>query len=122
MVEDLALPVEIVTVPTVRERDGLAMSSRNSNLSREERKAARVLSRALTVALEMAAEGERDAAAMRDAMRECIAEEPLAKTDYVNVADAETLAELDTVCGPALASLAVRIGRTRLIDNVTLLG
>ena len=122
MASDLGLPVEIVTVPTARERDGLAMSSRNGNLSREERKAARVLSRALTVALEMAAEGERDAAAMRDAMRECIAGEPLANIDYVSIADAESLVELDTVSGPALSSLAVRFGQTRLIDNVTLLG
>ena len=122
MAADLGLPVEVVTVPTVRERDGLAMSSRNGNLSREERKAARVLSSALTVALEMAAEGERDAAAMRDAMRECIAEEPLANIDYVSIADAESLVELDTVSGPALSSLAVRFGQTRLIDNVTLLG
>ena len=79
MAADLGLPVEVVTVPTVRERDGLAMSSRNGNLSREERKAARVLSRALTVALEMAADGELDAAAIRDAMRECIAGEALAR-------------------------------------------
>ena len=122
MASDLGLPVEIVTVPTVRERDGLAMSSRNGNLSREERKAARVLSSALTVALEMVAEGERDAAAIRDAMRECIAEEPLANIDYVSIADAESLVELDTVSGPALSSLAVRFGQTRLIDNVTLLG
>ena len=115
--------MEVVTVPTVRERDGLAMSSRNSNLSREERKAAPVLSRALTVALEMAAEGERDAAAMRDAMRECIAGEPLANIDYVSIADAESLVELDTLerCLRS-SSLAVRFGQTRLIDNVTLLG
>ena len=122
MTADLGLPVEIVTVPTVRERDGLAMSSRNGNLSREERKAARVLSRALTVALEMAAEGELDAAAIRDAMRECIAGEALANVDYVSIADAESLVELDTLEGAALASLAVRFGQTRLIDNVTLLG
>ena len=122
MAADLGLPVEVVTVTTVRERDGVAMSSRNGNLSREERKAARVLSRALTVALEMAAEGERDAAAIRDAMRECIAGEALANVDYVSIADAESLVELDTLEGAALASLAVRFGQTRLIDNVTLLG
>ena len=122
MTEDLALPVEIVTVTTVRERDGLALSSRNGNLSREERVAAGVLYRALCRAQELSAEGQRDAVALRDAMRECIAGEPLAEADYVSVADAETLAELDTLEGAALASLAVRFGQTRLIDNVTLLG
>ena len=121
MVADLDLPVEVVTVPTVRERDGLAMSSRNGNLDRDERLAARVLYRALCRASDLAAEGERNADALRSALRDCLAEEPLAAVDYVSIAHPETLAELDILDGPALASLAVRIGHTRLIDNVTLL-
>lgn len=121
MVADLALPVEIVTVPTVRERDGLAMSSRNSNLDRDERAAARVLYRALCRARDLAAEGVRSVAVLRAAVRDCLADEPLAAVDYVSIAHPETLAELDALDGPALASLAVRIGDTRLIDNVTLL-
>ena len=122
MAADLALPVEIVAVPTVRERDGLAMSSRNGALDADERRAARVLSRALTRAHDLAADGVRDAHALRAAVRACLAEEPLAEVEYVSVAHPETLAELDALDGPALASLAVRIGRTRLIDNVTVLG
>ena len=122
MIADLALPVEAVTVPTVRERDGLAMSSRNGNLSADERRAARVLYRALCRAQELAADGVHDAGALRAAVHADLAEEPLAEVDYVSIAHPETLAELDTLDGPALASLAVRIGQTRLIDNVTLPG
>ena len=122
MADDLALPGEIVTVPTVRERDGLAMSSRNGNLSADERRAARVLYRALCRAQELAADGVHDAEALRAAVHADLAEEPLAEVDYVSIAHPETLAELDTLDGPALASLAVRIGDTRLIDNVTLPG
>jgi pantoate--beta-alanine ligase len=120
MVRDLHFDVEIVGIPTVREPDGLAMSSRNAYLSPAERAAALGLSRALRRAEELFTAGERDAERLRQAMRELIAQEPLAQVDYVSVADAETLRELERVEGPALASLAVRIGRTRLIDNVTL--
>lgn len=122
MAADLALPIEIVAVPTVRERDGLAMSSRNGNLSREERVAARVLYQALSHAQELAAEGERDGGVLRAAIRECIDMEPLAAIDYVSIADPEDLAEVGTLDGPALALVGVRIGQTRLIDNVTLAG
>ena len=121
MAADLALPVEIVSVPTVRERDGLAMSSRNGNLSTEERIASRVLYRALSRANDLAAGGERNAHTLRAAINACLAGESLAHVDYVSIAHPETLAELDTLTGPALASLAVRIGGTRLIDNLTLL-
>ena len=114
------LPVEIVDLPTVREADGLAMSSRNAYLSSEERAAALVLSNALGRVAELFAAGERGGERLREAMRELIAREPLAQVDYVSVADAETLQELDTVEAPALASLALRIGATRLIDNTTL--
>ncbi|MDE2899772.1 MAG: pantoate--beta-alanine ligase [Chloroflexota bacterium] len=121
MAADLALPVDIVAVPTVRERDGLAMSSRNGNLGNDERRAARVLHRALTRASDLAADGVHDADAHRHAVHATLAEEPLAQVDYVSIAHPETLEELHTLDGPALASLAVRIGQTRLIDNVTLL-
>ena len=121
MVRDLHLDVEIVARPTVREPDGLAMSSRNVYLSPQEREAALVLSKALRQAEERFAGGERDGERLRTAMRELIGQEPLAQLDYVSVADVETLQELELVEGAALASLAVRIGRTRLIDNVTLL-
>ena len=120
MVRDLHLDVEIVARPTVREPDGLAMSSRNVYLSPQEREAALVLSKALRQAEELFAGGERDGERLRTAMRELIAQEPLAQLDYVSVADVETLQELELVEGAALASLAVRIGRTRLIDNVIL--
>ena len=120
LTRDLDLPVEVVGLPTVREPDGLAMSSRNVYLSPKERRAALVLYRSLEAAQEMWRRGVRDAARIRDRMNEVLAAEPLARIDYVSVADADTLEELDTVDRPALVSLAVRIGETRLIDNVTL--
>ncbi|MBI4235843.1 MAG: pantoate--beta-alanine ligase [Chloroflexi bacterium] len=120
MVRDLDFPVEIVVVPTVREPDGLAMSSRNVYLSPADRAAAPVLYRALRRAEELYQGGERDAEALRRAVRQVLASEPLAHVDYVSVADADTLEELNRVQGCAMASLAVRIGRTRLIDNAIL--
>ena len=120
LVRELHFDVEIVAMPTVRERDGLAMSSRNAYLSPAERQAALVLSRALRRAEERFASGERDGERLRGAMRELIAQEPLARVDYVSVADPESLRELERIEGAALASLAVRIGATRLIDNVPL--
>jgi pantoate--beta-alanine ligase len=120
MARDLRFDVEVVGLPIVREPDGLAMSSRNAYLSPAEREAALVLSRALRHADAMFAAGDRDADRLREAMRSLIAQEPLAQVDYVSVADGETLRELERIDGPALASLAVRIGATRLIDNVTL--
>ena len=120
LTRDLDLPVEVVGLPTVREPDGLAMSSRNVYLSAEERKAALALYRSLEAAQELWRSGVRDASLIRRRMREVLAAEPLARVDYVSVADAETLEELETVNSPALVSLAVRIGKTRLIDNVTL--
>ncbi len=120
MVRDLRLDLEIVPVPTVREPDGLAMSSRNVLLAPAERESALVLSRALCRVEELFADGERDGERLREAMRHVIAQEPLARVDYVSVADAETLREVDLVEAPVLASLAVSIGAVRLIDNVTL--
>jgi pantoate--beta-alanine ligase len=120
LVADLALSVELVALPTVRAPDGLALSSRNARLSGEERQAATVLWRALQAAAQRCAAGERDAEQLRAAMRETLASEPLARVDYASIADATSLAELAQVTGPALASLAVYIGRTRLIDNTLL--
>ena len=117
MARDLAIDTEVVTCPTVREPDGLAMSSRNVHLSTEERAAATVLRRALLAAREAWEAGERSGEALRAAMRDVLATEAPADVDYVSVADGRTLAELETVDGPALASLAVRFGSTRLIDN-----
>ena len=120
MVADLNMGLEIVVVPTVRESDGLAMSSRNIYLSPEERQAATVLFKALTLARQLGGGEEKDAEEIRRQMISLIENEPLARIDYVSIADAETLEELSFVDRPALASLAVRIGKTRLIDNMPL--
>ena len=121
MVADLDMDVQVVPVPTVREVDGLAMSSRNTYLNPAERQAALVLSRALDLARNMYLKGERHGDHLRKSMTELISRQPLAEIDYVSVADARTLVELDHLDGPALVSMAVRIGKTRLIDN-TILG
>ncbi len=118
MVRDLEVPVEIVGCPTVREADGLAMSSRNSYLNEEERRAAPVLYRALLAARARFESGERRAEELRAAILQVLAAEPRAKTDYVSVADPTTLIELQSVTGPALLSLAVHIGPACLIDNL----
>jgi pantoate--beta-alanine ligase len=121
MALDLALPTDVIACPTVREPDGLAMSSRNVHLSPAERAAAPVLHRALSSAAAANASGERSAEALRAVMRTALAAEPLAAVDYVSCADAATLDEIDgDVAGPALLSLAVRFGSTRLIDNIPL--
>ncbi len=120
MVTDLNVNLEIVTVPTVREPDGLAMSSRNTYLNPEERKAAVVLYQALSLAQQLYSHGEKDAKRLRQEMIALIQKEPLATIDYISVAHTETLDELGIVNPPALVSLAVRIGNTRLIDNIVL--
>ncbi len=120
MVADLNMNLERVTLPTVREPDGLAMSSRNAYLDPEQRQAATVLYRALTLAQRLWLQGEGNAKHLRQQMTDLIQKQPLATIDYVSIANAETLDELDTVKPPALASLAVKIGKTRLIDNVVL--
>jgi pantoate--beta-alanine ligase len=122
LVRDLNLSVEVVICPIVREPDGLAMSSRNAYLSQEERKAATVLHRALTSAAEAYAEGEHGADALRLKMYEMLLSEPLAKTQYVSVADPETLEEQWGIVDRGLLSLAVFVGKTRLIDNVVVGG
>jgi len=117
MARDLAIGTRVVTCPTVREPDGLALSSRNVHLSSAERAAAPILRRALLAAHGAWHGGERSGDALRGRMRDLLAEEPLADVEYVSVADAATLQELEVVDRPALASLAVRFGTTRLIDN-----
>ena len=117
MARDLALPTEVIACPTVREPDGLALSSRNVHLSPAERAAAPVLRVALLAAAAQWQAGERSGDALRDTMLTAIGDVPLAQPDYVSVADALTLRELDVVSGTALLSLAVRFGSTRLIDN-----
>ncbi len=122
LVRDLGLPVDVVACPIIREADGLAMSSRNTYLTAEDRPAALVLSRALQAASRAWDGGVRDAEALRTTMREIIATEPHAALDYVSVAHPASLAELDDVdpAVGALASLAVRVGAPRLIDNLVL--
>ena len=117
MATDLALPTEVVPCETVREPDGLALSSRNARLTAEGRAAAPVLRRALLAGAARVRAGERSAAAVRDAMLAVLAAEPAATADYVSVADPDTLAELDVVAGRALLSLAALIDDVRLIDN-----
>ena len=117
MALDLALPTEVVPCATVREPDGLALSSRNARLSPEGRAAAPVLRRALLAGAERVRAGEPSARAVREAMLGVLAGEPLATPDYVSVADPETLDELEVVAGRALLSLAARIDGVRLIDN-----
>jgi pantoate--beta-alanine ligase len=120
MVRDLNMPVEILIQPIVRERDGLAMSSRNTYLNPEERQAALVLSKSLVAAKSAYEKGERNADALRAIMSEIINAESLARLEYVSCADYDTLAELDEITGKALLSMAVYIGSTRLIDNQVL--
>lgn len=121
MVRDLNFPVEIVVAPTVRERDGLALSSRNTYLAPEERRAATVLYRALNHAGELVAQGERDPRSLERAITELFAGEPLARTDYVAVVDADDLTPLTDLRGrKVLVALAVFVGQTRLIDNTIL--
>lgn len=120
MVRDLNFPVRIVAAPTLRELDGLAMSSRNKYLSPEERREALCLRRALDRAEECFALGERDAHHLRQAMIDVIAAHPRARIDYVDIVDDESLEPVSSIARPALAALAVFVGRTRLIDNTVL--
>ena len=117
MARDLALPTEVIACPTVREADGLALSSRNVHLAPAERAAAPILHRALLEASGLWRSGEHSGDVLREAMRSVLDTEPLAVPEYVSVADALTLTELDRIDGSALLSLAVRFGSTRLIDN-----
>jgi pantoate--beta-alanine ligase len=120
MVKDLNMDLEVVTCPTVREKDGLAMSSRNTYLNGEQRQSATVLYKALVLAQELVARGEKDAGAIRLEMKALIDKEPQANIEYISVADNETLSELHRIKLPVLVSMAVRFGKTRLIDNIVL--
>ena len=120
MVRDLNFPLEIVVCPIVREADGLAMSSRNVYLDPNQRKAATVLFRSLSTAKEMYAGGERDAEKIRGKMKEVLEGEPLTEVQYVSCVDYDSLEELTEIKGKTLLSLAVFIGKTRLIDNFVL--
>ncbi|MBN1566598.1 MAG: pantoate--beta-alanine ligase [Acidobacteria bacterium] len=117
MVRDLNFPVDIIICPTVREPDGLAMSSRNVYLNPAERQAATVLYGALSAAKSRYDSGERDADVLRDTMQSVLDAEPMARAQYISAADPETLGELKTINQGVLLSLAVCIGETRLIDN-----
>lgn len=119
MVRDLNIDVEIVACEIIREEDGLAKSSRNIYLSKEERKSALVLSRSLKIAREALISGERNADFIKKAMIEEINKEPLAKIDYVEIVDSESLENVDTIENNILIPIAVYIGKTRLIDNFT---
>lgn len=121
MVKDLNIPIEIVPCETTREPDGLAMSSRNVYLNPEERQAATVLYRALCAGRDAILNGERDGAKVQKLIEQVIATEPLVKSEYVDVADAETLEPLQELKGEVLLSLAARVGIARLIDNVTVI-
>jgi pantoate--beta-alanine ligase len=119
-VRDLDVPVEVVVIPTMREPDGLAMSSRNSYLTAVQRGQASVLYRGLCAGRDAFRAGERDAGRLCQLVRAVLATEPDLVPDYVSVADPGTLVDLQRVDGPALVSVAARLGRTRLIDNVVL--
>jgi pantoate--beta-alanine ligase len=120
MVRDLNYPVEVVVGQIIRERDGLAMSSRNSYLTVEQRQAATVLHRALKGAEAAYISGDHDAESLRRIMMDILLTEPLAAAEYVSVAEPETLTEIDGEVKRALLSMAVRVGKTRLIDNLEL--
>lgn len=120
MVKDLDMNLEVVRCPTVREPDGLAMSSRNSYLEPGERETAPVLYQSLLLAEKLWKDGENNAETIRQKMKELISEKSVAEIDYISIADALTLKELDNIEPPALVSLAVKIGKPRLIDNTLL--
>lgn len=118
MVSDLNMNVEVVTCPIIREKDGLAMSSRNVYLNAEERKAALVLSRALFEAEEMVKNGESSKEKILGCIFDRIASEKLAEIDYIQALNAADLGEIESIKGSVLIALAVKFGRTRLIDNM----
>jgi pantoate--beta-alanine ligase len=120
MVRDLNFPIEIIGAPTVREADGLACSSRNQYLNPAEREQAPVLQRALQEARRLVAQSERSVPALLDAARQVIATAPLARVDYLELVDAETLQPISAVGPNSLIAVAAFFGQTRLIDNLRL--
>lgn len=117
MVRDLNINVEVVGCPIIREEDGLAKSSRNTYLNEEERKAATVLYRALQAGKHLCEAGERNVSVVRATIAEVLAEEPLADPEYIEIVSTDTVKPVDRIEGEVLCALAVRIGKTRLIDN-----
>jgi len=117
MVRDLNMGIDIIGVPTVREQDGLAMSSRNSYLTPEERESALSLKKGLELAGAMVAKGEKDSAKITGTVRELILNHPFTEIDYVTICNRENLIDIETIDEPALLALAVNVGRARLIDN-----
>ncbi len=117
MVKDLDMDIQIIGVPTVREPDGLAMSSRNSYLNPEERESALCLKKSLDLAREMFSQGEKDAQKMREAVEKLILSHPFTEIDYINICDPMSLEDVDRIEGKALLALAVQVGKARLIDN-----
>ncbi|MDO5552700.1 MAG: pantoate--beta-alanine ligase [Planctomycetia bacterium] len=120
MVADLNVPTEIIACPIVREADGLALSSRNKYLSAEERKTALVLSRSLGYAKELIHKGEREAAVVKAAVEKMILDEGGTAIDYVSISDPDSLQEMTRIAGNVVVLLAVRVGKTRLIDNMVI--
>jgi pantoate--beta-alanine ligase len=120
MIRDLDVPVRLVVAPTVREADGLALSSRNAYLSPEERASALVLSRALRAAHAGYVAGERRAARLQETIASVLAEEPTVRADYIAIVEPERLEPVDVVAPDTLVALAVRVGTTRLLDNIVL--
>lgn len=117
MVKDLCFDIEIIGCPIIREEDGLAKSSRNTYLSDEERKAALVLNEAIRIGLGLIEEGERNAGKVVAVMKEYIGREPLARVDYVEAVDADSIEPVTEIKDNVLVAMAVYIGKTRLIDN-----
>ncbi len=120
MVDDLNMNLRIIVAPTIRETDGLAMSSRNTYLTPEDRQFAPVLHKALQLASDMYGKGERDAILIKNSMTRLITAVPSAKIDYISIADIGTLREVNAIRGRVLVSLAVKLGKPRLLDNVIL--
>jgi len=120
MVKDLDMPLELIIVPTVREPDGLAMSSRNVYLSPEMRRQAPVLYKSLQLAEKLRQQGETDAGKIQQQMAGLIKQQPLANIEYIDFADGETLEELKTIKAGTLISMVVKFGKTRLLDNAIL--
>jgi pantoate--beta-alanine ligase len=117
MVKDLDMDIKIIGVPTVREPDGLAMSSRNSYLNPNERESALCLKKSLDLAREMFSQGKKDAQNMRQAVEKLILSHPFTEIDYINICDPMTLEDVDRIEGEAILALAVKVGKARLIDN-----
>ena len=119
MVKDLNMDIDVIGCPIIREEDGLAKSSRNTYLNKEERKAALILYKTISLGKDLLVSGERDVNTIINKMKDNINKEPLAKIDYVEAVDLETVEKIDVIKGKVLIAMAVYIGKTRLIDNFT---